>query len=67
MWPFYEMFKDKSAEPMRIVDEYLTPILEIAVAKHKEAKAMGLSRRPDEIDDDETLLDNLVKYTEGEL
>lgn len=65
IWPFYELLKDKSAEPMRVVDEYLVPILETAVEKHKEAKKAGLEQRPEEISDNETLLDHLVKYTDG--
>ncbi len=65
IWPFWELMGDKSAEPMRIVDECLVPILEAAVKKHKEAKAAGLEDRPEEISEDETLLDHLVKYTDG--
>lgn len=65
IWPFWELMGDKSAEPMRIVDECLVPILETAVKKHKEAKAAGLEDRPEEISEDETLLDHLVKYTDG--
>ncbi|KAI0779175.1 cytochrome P450 monooxygenase pc-2 [Irpex lacteus] len=64
IWPFYELLKDKSAEPMRVVDDYLVPILEMAVEKHKEAKKAGLEQRPEEISDNETLLDHLVKYTD---
>ena len=50
---------------MKIVDAYLVPILETAVAKHKEAKAAGVAQRSEEIGDDETLLDHLVNYTDG--
>lgn len=50
---------------MKIVDAYLVPILETAVAKHKEAKAAGVEKRSEEIGDDETLLDHLVNYTDG--
>ncbi|KAI0090121.1 cytochrome P450 monooxygenase pc-3 [Irpex rosettiformis] len=64
IWPFYELFRDKTAGPMKVVDAFLMPILETAVARHKEAKTMGVDEHSEEIADDETLLDHLVKYTD---
>lgn len=66
-WPLYELFKDKSTEPMRAVDEFLVPILQAAVTKHKAARALGLVQQPEDIQvtDEETLLDHLIQYTDG--
>ncbi|KAI0799694.1 cytochrome P450 monooxygenase pc-3 [Irpex lacteus] len=65
-WPLYELFKDKSTEPMRAVDEFLVPILQAAVTKHKAARALGLVQQPEDIQvtDEETLLDHLIQYTD---
>ncbi|KZT71411.1 cytochrome P450 [Daedalea quercina L-15889] len=69
IWPLWEMRKDKSREHMRVVDEYLHPILEEALRKksqrEREEKAKG-EKRPEEVDgieEEETLLDHLVKFT----
>ncbi|KAI0693151.1 cytochrome P450 [Cytidiella melzeri] len=64
IWPWYELFKDKTAEPMRVVNAYLMPILESALERHKAAKKAGTGGVAGEILDDDTLLDHLVKYTD---
>ncbi|CDO68135.1 hypothetical protein BN946_scf185003.g7 [Trametes cinnabarina] len=65
-WHLSELLRDKSAEPMRIVDAFLQPILEEAIAKNRAAKAQAESGATVSKDagDDETLLDHLVKYTD---
>ena len=69
LWPLWEMREDKSRQYMRVVDAYLHPILEEALAKkarrEREEKAKRVEEA-DEIEDGETLLDHLVKYTSGE-
>lgn len=52
---------------MRIVDEFIQPILQDALSKFKAEKDAGKSAQPKdkEIEDDETLLDHLVRYTNG--
>ncbi|CAL1701116.1 unnamed protein product [Somion occarium] len=64
-WPFFEIFSDKSAKPMRIVDDFLDPILKDALEKAKRDQDGRLIKKdnPDEVDEDETLLDHLVRFT----
>ena len=69
LWPLWEMRVDKSRAHMRVVDAYLRPILEEALVKKARRERGGKARlveAADEIEDGETLLDHLVKYTSGE-
>jgi len=59
IWPLLEIFEDKCENAMKIVHAYLEPILQEALRKAKDSP----TREKDEIDEDETLLDQLVKYT----
>ena len=63
IWPLFEIFEDKCENAMKIVHAYLEPILQEALRKAKDSP----TREKDEIDGDETLLDQLVKYTSGKL
>ena len=66
VWHLRELFKDDSAEHMRVVDAFLQPILEEAIAKNRAAKGQGaIAAKKGEEDEDETLLDHLVKITDG--
>jgi len=60
VWPLFEIFTDKSESGMKVVDAYLQPILQEALRKAKDAPE---SEEKDNIGEDETLLDHLVKYT----
>jgi len=63
VWPLFEIFKSKTDEPMKIVNAYLEPIIKEAVEKQRKAP---ISEKPSaELDDDETVLDHLVKLTSG--
>lgn len=52
---------------MRIVDAYLNPILERALAKAKEEKEAGNDSeiKAGDVGEDDTLLDHLVRLTTG--
>ncbi|KAI0723090.1 cytochrome P450 monooxygenase pc-2 [Earliella scabrosa] len=68
-WRFEELHKDTSAEHMKIVDAYIQPILEEALRKNraasgKEKRGGGAEGAEAEIDENETLLDHLVKFTD---
>ncbi|PCH42843.1 cytochrome P450 monooxygenase pc-2 [Wolfiporia cocos MD-104 SS10] len=66
IWPLFEIFKNKTDPYMRVVDEYLDPILKEAVVKKEERVRRGKAMTKQEneaLEDDETLLDHLVKYT----
>lgn len=67
VWPWYELFKDKTTAPMRVVDAYLNPILEGALEKAKKEKEAGIASdiKAGEVGEDDTLLDHLVRLTTG--
>ena len=67
IWPWFELKGDKTASAMRVVNAFLDPILKQALAKTAQEKQTGLKRGSDEIDEDETLLGNLVRLTTGEV
>jgi cytochrome P450 len=58
VWPLFEIFKDDTIAPMRILNSFIDPILKEAIAK-KQSHASGEKH----IDDDTTLLDHLVQVT----
>ncbi|OSC98998.1 cytochrome P450 monooxygenase pc-3 [Trametes coccinea BRFM310] len=64
IWHMQELLRDKAAEHMQVVDQFLQPILEEAIAKNRAAKSQGsissVDHKPDE---NETLLDHLVRFT----
>lgn len=49
---------------MKVVDGYFKPILEQAVEKARGLKTGG-SQEPSELNEDDTLLDHLVRFTTG--
>ncbi|TBU32981.1 cytochrome P450 monooxygenase pc-2 [Dichomitus squalens] len=59
-WRLKELWTDASKEHMKVVDEYLQPILEDAIRKNRNSTGKGQA----EADENETLLDHLVKYTD---
>jgi hypothetical protein len=72
LWPLLEIFKDKTTEPMSIVNAYVEPIVKEAIEKRTAKLAMsgtkveGDGGRLEELDDEEdTVLDTLVKQTSG--
>ncbi len=63
-WPLQEIRRDKSAEHMQVIDEFLKPILTEAIAKNRNVGSpKGNAETQDE--EHETLLDHLVKLTDG--
>ncbi|KAG6845855.1 hypothetical protein H0H87_002546 [Tephrocybe sp. NHM501043] len=67
-WPLTEFWKDKVAEKMTPIFEFITPILTEAVARNKAVnKDEKLNTNEDrEVQDGESLIDHLIKYTDGE-
>ncbi|KAK7000219.1 cytochrome P450 [Favolaschia claudopus] len=66
-WPLAEFWKDDLVEPMRVVREFLDPILKEAVEKNrgKEEKLHNVNSVEDrQVLEGETLLDHLVNYTD---
>lgn len=64
IWPFTEMFADRTEKPMKVVRNLLEPILKDALDKEEVRKARG---DQDVKDDDDTLLGHLVRETQGML
>ncbi|KAH7882561.1 cytochrome P450 [Phlebopus sp. FC_14] len=62
IWPVFEIFGDKTAEPMKVVNAYIEPILQEAIEKRKMALARGEKDGKGPSDED-TLLDHLVRLT----
>lgn len=62
LWPWFELFTDSTAGPMRVVDAYLNPIIAKAVQRAKSAKG---AQDKNQVDEEDTLLDHLVKFTTG--
>lgn len=64
--PLFEIFEDKTKQPMKVVNEFMEPIVAEAL-KRKAALGKGtVSTDTDEIGEGETLLDHFVKKTDGE-
>lgn len=65
-WPWFEIFQNRTKKPMRVVDAYLEPILKEAVRKAEAEKGSTHHESKESTDDEqETLLDHLVKFTTG--
>lgn len=68
LWPWFELSGSLTAPPMKVVDAFLDPILKAAVEKADAIKRENGGTVPEvkeEIEEDDTLLDHLVKYTNG--
>jgi hypothetical protein len=64
-WPLAEFWKDKTKEPMRVIHDYIDPILRDALTK----RIMTEKESPMSVDGGEggtTLLDHLATQTNGE-
>ncbi len=60
IWPLDEIRGDRTAEPMKVIGNFIEPIIASALEK----KNLDMTKAQ-EIDDDDTLLDHLVKVTSG--
>ncbi|KAF5332143.1 hypothetical protein D9611_008194 [Ephemerocybe angulata] len=63
IWPLWEIFEDKAKPYMKVVDAFMLPIVEEAVAKNSEKLRLNGGDAKNEIGDDETLLDHLSSQT----
>ncbi|KAF9007213.1 CYP63 cytochrome P450 monooxygenase-like protein [Cyathus striatus] len=66
-WPLLEITKNKTAQPMSIINAHIEPIINEALRKKEAAVKEGLWEEKtigsSEVADDETLLDHLVRIT----
>ncbi|KAJ7614903.1 cytochrome P450 [Roridomyces roridus] len=64
-WPLSEFWKDELTGPVKIIHEYLDPILEEAIAKKRAEEREGKGKTADEAaQEGQTLLDHLLTFTE---
>ena len=60
-----EFWKDRVKEHLAAVDEFIDPIVDEALRKKAASGFDAEKEQAREIRDDETLLEHLVKYTDG--
>lgn len=63
-WPLAEIWEDKTRKPMQIVDGYIKPIIQEALTK--KAGSFDTKDKGEHLAEGETLLDHLIRVTEGE-
>jgi len=66
LWPIFEILGDKVQGPMKIVSEFVEPIISEALSK-KRARGTRKEKNDSKLEEDETLLDHLVDITDGSL
>ena len=62
LWPLFEFWKDRMVEPIKIVHEWIDPIVADAVAKRNKA---DLSKENAEETEEKTLLEEMASSTDG--
>ncbi|QRW20644.1 cytochrome P450 family protein [Rhizoctonia solani] len=62
-WPWMELFWDRTAEDMKIINAYVTPILRKKLERGSDIESKPTNEGDQDAD---TLLDHLVKFTQDE-
>lgn len=62
-WPLAEIWKDKTAAPMKIVNAYIEPIIKEAVVRRQNTPAKEKKQSEDDSENSQTLLDSLLDST----
>ncbi|KAI9066444.1 cytochrome P450 monooxygenase pc-3 [Trametes sanguinea] len=65
VWPLREIFKNHTDEHMAVVDAFIEPILQDALRKKQERAQNEKNLDEKDSQDEDTLLDHLVKQTSG--
>lgn len=63
-WPLAEIWEDRTQEMMQIVDGYVEPIIQEALARKKTGMFDKVTS--EHLEEGETLLDHLVQFVDGE-
>ncbi|KLO20136.1 cytochrome P450 [Schizopora paradoxa] len=65
-WPLFHFWSTGSKDSMDTIYSFIEPIMHEVIAKRKEKIAAGIDseKRTDAIDESESFLDNLIKYTD---
>lgn len=65
-WKLWEMKGNTTTEPLKVVSAFIDPILAAALEKKGSSPSQATgTEKAGEIEDDETLLDHLVRFTDG--
>ncbi|KAF5309813.1 hypothetical protein D9758_018843 [Tetrapyrgos nigripes] len=65
IWPLFEILGNRTDKHMKVVSGYVEKVVEEALGRKKKAVEEGKeAKRVDEVEEDETLLDHLVKITD---
>ncbi len=68
LWPLWELSGNKTTAHMKVVSEFIDPILSLALEKKSSPLSeMAGAEKSDEINEDDTLLDHLARFTDGDL
>ncbi|KAK0451183.1 cytochrome P450 [Desarmillaria tabescens] len=60
IWPLFEIRKDMTEAPMKVVRGFVEPIIQAALERKKASDSMDKKSEPNVVGDDETLLDHLI-------
>ncbi|KAK0184815.1 cytochrome P450 [Armillaria mellea] len=63
IWPLFEIRRDKTDAPMKIVRGFVEPIIQAALERKKASDSADKKSEPRTVGDDETLLDHLVNMS----
>ncbi|KAF7966888.1 hypothetical protein HWV62_36642 [Athelia sp. TMB] len=63
MWPITEILGDQTKAPMKVVDEFIWPIVDEAIEKNQARAQQGKIFNKEEVGEESTLLDHLVNLT----
>ncbi|KAG8792970.1 hypothetical protein FRC12_004339 [Ceratobasidium sp. 428] len=67
LWPYAEMFWDRTSDDMRVIDAYVQPILREKLEEKRRMGGKRLENAEDGLEDgSDTLLDHLVQLTDDE-
>ena len=64
-WPLFHFWRIEDDGSMGIINSVIEPILHEAVAKRRAVQKEENVNEKEEIGEDDSLLDHLVKYTQG--
>lgn len=67
LWPLAEFWSDKIEEQMAIIRDFIEPIVADAVGRKRERERVYGVQKDKEVKEGESLLEHLVKLTDGEL
>ncbi|KAK0219150.1 cytochrome P450 [Armillaria fumosa] len=63
IWPLFEIKRDKTDAPMKIVRGFFEPIIQAALERKKASDSADRNSESRNVGDDETLLDHLINMT----